>query len=213
MSISKVTPIGRASFPKLASVDQYGKYGVAILLPKSDPAVVEFAKWLKDAVTKEATAVAGAAGLTAAMAEFGAFKDGDNVGLFKTYRNEYAGHYILNTSRKADFGKVCCVNRNKQPIDPSEIYAGCNVLAYIDVFGYTFGSKKSVSIGIQHIMKTGENTPFSATGVKVDDAFSGLDIPPEGETAAAAPVAGATAAPGVAPAATTPPAGDPFAGV
>ena len=212
MSISKVTPIGRASFPKLASVDQYGKYGVAILLPKSDPAVVEFAKWLKDAVTKEATAVAGAAGLTAAMAEFGAFKDGDNVGLFKTYRNEYAGHYILNTSRKADFGKVCCVNRNKQPIDPSEIYAGCNVLAYIDVFGYTFGSKKSVSIGIQHIMKTGENTPFSATGVKVDDAFSGLDIPPEGETAAVAP-AGATAAPGVAPAATTPPAGDPFAGV
>ena len=212
MSISKVTPIGRASFPKLASVDQYGKYGVAILLPKSDPAVVEFAKWLKDAVTKEATAVAGAAGLTAAMAEFGAFKDGDNVAAFKTYRNEYAGHYILNTSRKADFGKVCCVNRAKQPIDPSEIYAGCNVLAYIDVFGYTFGSKKSVSIGIQHIMKTGENTPFSATGVKVDDAFAGLDIPAEGETAAVAP-AGATAAPGVAPAATTPPAGDPFAGV
>jgi len=218
MSISKVTPIGRASFPKLASVDQYGKYGVAILLPKSDPAVVEFAKWLKDAVTKEATAVAGAAGLTAAMAEFGAFKDGDNVAAFKTYRNEYAGHYILNTSRKADFGKVCCVNRAKQPIDPSEIYAGCNVLAFIDVFGYTFGSKKSVSIGIQHIMKTGENTPFSATGVKVDDAFSGLDIPPEGEIVTEGAPAGAMAAPPVAPApapeaAAVPPANNPFAGV
>ena len=226
MSKSTVTPVGRASFPKLGAVDQYGNYGVALLLLKTDPKVIEFVVWLKQAVNEEALAVAGAAGLPAAMAEFGAFKDGDNVALFKTYRNEYAGHWILNTRRKADFGKPCCVNRNKQPIEPSEIYPGCDILAYIDVYGYKFGTKKSVSIGIQHVMKVGENTPFASAGVDVDDAFSQLEIPVEGVTGAVAtPTGGAPIIPvtpgvlvtpvPVTPVPVTPitPAIDPFAGV
>ena len=65
-------------------------------------------------------------------------------------------------------------------------------------------------------MKTGENTPFASTGVKVDDAFAGLDIPDEGEVqqetmAAQAPPPAAPATP--APAAAAKPATDPFAGV
>jgi len=225
MSMSKVTPIGRASFPNLAKPDQYNKYSLSMLFPKSDPKVVEFVKWLKDAVTKEALAVAGNAGLPAAMANFTNFKDGDDVGSFKTYRAEYAGHYVLNVSRKTEFGKVCTVNRDKQPIDPTEIYAGCNVLAYIDVFGYKYGTKKSVSIGVQHVMKVSDNTPFASTGVKVDDAFADLDIPDEGEMQQAdmAHVAGGptgTAAPAQ-PAggvfgggsSAKPPVADPFAGV
>jgi hypothetical protein len=59
-------------------------------------------------------------------------------------------------------------------------------------------------------MKTGENTPFASTGVKVDDAFAGLDIPDEGEVqqntmAAEAPPAPATPKPA--------PKVNPFAGV
>ena len=217
MSTSKVTPVGRASFPKLAKVDQYGKYGLAILLPKSDPKVMEFAKWLKDTVTKEAIAKHGESALSAAMGHFSAFKDGDNVAAFKTYRSEYAGHYVLNLTRKAEYKAPTCSNRDKNPIDPSEIYAGCNVLAYIDVFGYTFGSKKSVSIGVQHVMKTGENTPFASTGVKVEDAFADLDIPDEGDVQQAemAAAAGAPPAAPAAPAAPTakPANANPFAGV
>ena len=152
MSMSKVTPIGRASFPNLSKPDQYNKYSVSILFPKSDPKVMELARWLKEAVTSEAMAVAGQAGLATAMSLFSNFKDGDNVGAFKTYRGEYANHFILNVSRKTEYGKPCVVNRNKQPIDPSEVYAGCNVLAYIDVFGYKFGAKKSVSVGFRSLL-------------------------------------------------------------
>jgi len=209
MSKSIVTPVGRASFPNLSKPDQFNKYSLSLLLPKSDPKVIEFVKWLKNAVAEEALAVAGEAGKAAAIAMFTNFKDGDDVASFKTYRAEYAGHYILNISRKTEFGKPCVVNRDKQPIDPSEVYAGCNVLAYIDVFGYKYGTKKSVSVGVQHIMKTGENTPFSSTGVKVDDAFADLDIPAEEGT-------GAAAAPAAAPAqgtGTPTPVNDPFAGV
>ena len=218
MSISKATPIGRASFPNLSKPDQYNKYSLSMLFPKSDPKVMEFAKWLKGAVTKEAIGVAGEAGLQAALADFTNFKDGDDVSAFKTYRAEYANHFVLNVSRKTEFGKVCTVNRDKQPIDPSEIYAGCNVLAFIDVFGYKYGAKKSVSVGVQHVMKTGENTPFASTGVKVDDAFAGLDIPAEGTAEAApAPAADQTAAApapaAAAPAAAAKPVADPFSGV
>ena len=209
MSKSIVTPVGRASFPKLATVDQYGKYGVAILLPKSNPKVIEFAKWLKQAVQDEALATHGQAGVAPALQIFTAFKDGDNQAAFTTYRAEYAGHYVLNTSRKADFGRPCCVNRNKQPIDPSEIYAGCDVLAYIDVYGYKFASKKGVSVGIQHIMKVGENTPFSSTGVPVDDAFSALELPPEEDAGQMA----TDPAPAPASAPASAPSTDPFAGV
>ncbi len=212
MSMSKVTPIGRASFPNLSKPDQYNKYSISLLLPKSDPKVMEFARWLKEAVTKEALGVAGQAGLAQAMSYFTNFKDGDDVNAFKTYRGEYAGHFVLNVSRKTEYGKPCVVNRNKQPIEPSEVYAGCNVLAYIDVFGYKYGTKKSVSVGVQHIMKTGENTPFSSSGVKVDDAFAGLDIPDEGEVQQADMAA---VAPAIAPVIkkTAPPKINPFAGV
>lgn len=213
MSRSIATPVGRASFPNLSKPDQYNKYSMLILFPKSDPKVMEFARWLKEAVTQEAIGVAGQAGLAQALTDFTNFKDGDNTAAFKTYRGEYAGHFVLNMGRKTEYGKVCIVNRNKQPIDASEVYAGCNVLVYIDVFGYKYGSKKSVSIGFQHVMKTGENTPFASTGVKVDDAFAGLDIPDEGDVQQenmadkAAPVKPAG------PVKTAAPAPNPFAGV
>lgn len=181
MSISKVTPIGRASFPNLSRPDQFNKYSLSILFPKSDPKVTEFVKWLHEAVVKEAMGVAGEAGVNDALANFTNFKDGDVAESFKTHRPEYEGHYILNVSRKTEFGKPCLVNRDKQPIDADEIYAGCNVLAYIDVFGYKYGTKKGVSMGFQHVMKTGENTPFASSGIRVDDAFSSLDIPVDSE--------------------------------
>ncbi len=212
MSKSMVTPIGRASFPNLNKPDQYNKYSLSILLPKSDPKVMDFARWLKQAVTEEALGVAGQPGLAQALANFTNFKDGDSVSAFKTYRGEYAGHFVLNVSRKTEYGKPCVVNRNKQPIDPSEVYAGCNILAYIDVFGYKFGAKKGASIGFQHVMKTGENTPFASTGVKVDDAFASLDIPDEGEVQQGAMAAQVPATP-VDPKPATPAAVNPFSGV
>jgi hypothetical protein len=224
MGKSIVTPVGRASFPYLSKLNTFGKYALTLLLPKSDPKVAEFVKWLSNAVKEEARTIAGDAGYNAAMAEFKAFKDGDNAAAFKTYRNEYAGHYVLTLGRQADFGKPCVVGRNRQPIDPAEVYAGCNVLAYIDVFGYKFGAKKSVSIGFQHVMKVGENTRFASTGVEVDKAFDDLELPEEtadvldgspfGAPAPAAPAQPvapkAPAAPVAKPAAVP---NDPFAGV
>jgi hypothetical protein len=183
MSKSIVTPVGRASFPHLDKPNMYGKYALTILLPKNGKGVKEFVKWLGESVKSEAIGIAGEKGLQSAMAEFQAFKDGDNAKAFKTPRAEYAGNWVLSISRKTEFGKPCVVNRFKQPIDPTEIYAGCDVLAYIDVFGYKYGNKKSVSIGVQHIMKVAENTPCASSGVPVENAFDNIDLP-EGEEVA-----------------------------
>lgn len=177
MSVSKVTPIGRASFPHLDKPNTFNKYALCLLLPKSDPKVKEFVTWLRDAVSREALNIAGAQGVQTAMTHFCSFKDGDNTAAFTSPRTEYAGCWVLNLTRAAALGKPCIVDRNRQPIDPSSIYAGCNVIAYIDVFGYKYGPKKSVSIGFQHVMKVSDNAPFSGSGIDVDNAFANLDIP------------------------------------
>jgi len=179
MSHSKVTPVCRASFPHLDKPNMFGNYAITLLLPKSNPKVKEFTQWLKDAVKTEAISVAGEKGLSKAMEYFTAFKDGDKVESFKTYHSEYAGHWVITAGRKWQLGKPCVVNRQKQPIDPSEIYAGANVVAYIDVYGYNFNGKKSVSIGVQHVMKAGDNEPFVSTGVPVENAFDDIDLPDE----------------------------------
>lgn len=182
MSQSKVTPVGRASFPHLDTPNTFGKYAITILLPKSDPKVKSFVAWLGEAVHSEALAIAGEKGMQSAMTDFLAFKDGDNTELFKTPRAEYAGHWVLSASRKQEHGKPTTVNRHRKSIDPTEIYSGCDVLAYIDVFGYKYGTKKSVSIGVQHIMKVGDNTPFASGGMTADMAFSDIEIPAEDKT-------------------------------
>lgn len=177
MGQSIATPIGRASFPALGKPSKYDRYQLTILLPKNGPKVAEFVAWLGQAVQSEARTIAGDAGFAQAMSLFEAFKDGDVKASFKTWRNEYAGHWVLSLSRKAEFGKPCVVNRHRQNIEPLEVYAGCNVLAYIDVYGYDFKGKKSVTIGFQHVMKTGENTKFANSGIEMEQAFENLDLP------------------------------------
>ncbi len=201
MSQSRVTPVGRASFPSLAKTNQYGKYSITILLPKTGPKVAEFVAWLGQVVKEEALTVAGQAGFALAMSEFKSFHDGDDTTAFKTHRQEYLGHWVMSASRKPDFGRPSVVNRQKQPIDASEIYAGCDILAFIDVFGYTFGAKKSVTIGVQHIMKLGENARFAGAGIEADAAFGDLVLPPEDPNAGipASPFGGAPAPAPVAP--------------
>ena len=199
MSRSIVTPIGRASFPHLAKPNQYDKYAITLLLPKNDPKVQEFMQWLKTAVTEEAMTVAGPEGFAAAMRDFEALKDGDNTSLWDTYRAEYAGHWVLTLGRKTEFGRPSVVNRNKQPIDPGEIYAGANVIVFIDVFGYVYGNKKSVTIGFQHVLKVGENTRFAASGIAVDKAFEGLVLPEVADTVPANPFGAPPQVPGYPP--------------
>ncbi len=211
MSKSIVTPIGRASFPHLSKPNMFGKYAITILLPKANPKVKEFVKWLAEAVKAEAVNVAGQDGLKAAMQEFSAFRDGDKPEQFKTYRSEFAGHWVLGCSRNGDLGKPCVVNRQKQPIDPSEIYAGCKVVAYIDVYGYKYASKKSVSIGVQHIMKAGDDTPFTSTGIPVENAFDDIDLPEDEESGEVFEGQSETPAPTKKP--TPKPSSDPFAGI
>jgi hypothetical protein len=107
------------------------------------------------------------------------------------------------------------VNRNRQPIDPSEIYPGCDCIAFIDVYGYTFGAKKGVAIGFQHVMKVADNDPFASSGRSAEDAFSTLELPPEKTQVPENPFGNQVEMPKAAPAKTqpVPTAVDPFGGM
>jgi len=181
MGESLVTPIGRASFPHLDKQDNFNNYSMKLLLPKADPKVKDFISRLKAIVTREMLAACGEKGLNSGWANFTALKDGDDASAFKTHRPEHAGHWELSLRKKPEHGKPCVVNANKQPIDASEVYSGCDVIVFMDVYGYNFAGKKSVSFSLQHVMKVRENTPFSSAGTSVESAFADLDIQAEAD--------------------------------
>ncbi len=213
MGRSRVTAIGRASYPHLGTPDGFGMYSMQLLLPKGNAEVEQFVKDLRQDAWDECIASCGQ-GAEKAYGLFTALKDGDDTSQFKTYHGEFANHYILSLRRKADFGKPCVVNTAKQPIDPSEIYAGCDVACFIDIYSYNFSGKKSVSVSLQHVMKVADNTPFVSRGPDPEQAFADMDIP-AGEVGPPIPNAAAQGAIGSAQAGPPPPntpGGAPVAG-
>jgi len=192
MSQHTTTPVGRLSFPHLVTPSKYmpdsaPRFSFQLFLDKKDPKTIEFVKWVKEAVTAEAKAIGGQTGFAQIISSFTALKDGDNPSLFKTYRPEYQGQYVLNVGRNADLmPQPRFVNREKIDIPAQELYAGCNARASVSVFGYNIGPKKGVSMSFNHIQKTGENTPFSSAPTV--DAFSDLDLPPEDMNAGLTPL-------------------------
>jgi hypothetical protein len=170
------TPIGRISFPHLDKPDQFGKYSATLLLKKGDKHNDEFVNNLWTIASTVCKDAHGEANVAKGMQHFTLLRDGDKKENFESWRAEFAGHYVILLRRKPEYGKICCVNRQKQPIDASEIYAGCDVSVCLDVYPYTYSGKKSVSISFMHVMKVGDNEPFVSHGIDAETAFDALDI-------------------------------------
>lgn len=175
------TPIGRASFPNLSEPDEtYNRYGIQLLLPKDGEGVKEFMASVYNAMLEEAKSLNSQKAQEIVNKQI-AVKDGDKPALFSTYRGEYANHWVMSASRKAKLGKPGVVNRNKQMIDGSEIYPGCDVIVHINVCGYNFKGQLGVTIYLQHVMKVADNERIGGGGIDAELAFDNLDLPEEEE--------------------------------
>lgn len=60
-------------------------------------------------------------------------------------------------------------------IDTKEFYSGCYAILSLTAFAWENSGKKGVSLGVQHIMKIKDGTPFVGSAGKAAEHFEGID--------------------------------------
>tara|TARA_R110002020_G_scaffold368536_2_gene580347 strand:+ start:6042 stop:6572 length:531 start_codon:yes stop_codon:yes gene_type:complete len=85
-------------------------------------------------------------------------------------RPEFANKkYAVTKAKMSHPPKV--VDQSLQPIlDANDIYGGVQLRASVTAFGWSFGGKHGVSLGLNHIQKMGDGDKFGGS-VSVEDEF------------------------------------------
>lgn len=149
-----------------------GKYGVTLLIPKSDT----------DTLNKIKTAIADARevfcsknGATALPQKPNhTLHDGDGLkDSGEPYEAECKGHWVIAVSSKQ---KPVIVDNMRNPItDPAEVYSGCYGRAAINFYGYSRNGKKGISAGLQSIQKLHDGEPLGGARGSADDFADGFE--------------------------------------
>ena len=172
MSIKVVTGKVRFSFchifePEASKNGGDPKYGVTLLIPKSDTATLGKIKQAIDEARERFCARNGANSLPLKPNHTlydgdGTRKNGDPFG------PECAGCYVINVKSK---NPPVVVDNMRNPItDPGEVYSGCYGRAAIDFFGYNNEGSKGVSASLLSIQKLHDGEPFGTVGSADDFA-------------------------------------------
>lgn len=152
-----------------------GKYGVTILIPKSDKTTL---KKIKDAI--EAAKVVGKGknwggkippNLKVTLHDGDTEKDTDE-------QPEYKGHYYMACSSKERPGLV---DRSLNPItDRSDLYSGCYARVAISAFPYSNSGNKGVTFFLNHVQKMRDGEHLDGRS-KPEDVFDALDEEDSGD--------------------------------
>ena len=132
------------------------KYSVALLIPKSNTALVNA---IKDAVK--------AAFMSGVASKFGGkqpapgtwknpLRDGDAE---RPDDETYAGCYFINATSKSKPGIVKIVKMNGEKklmevTDEEEVYSGCYGVASVNFFAFNNAGNKGVAAGLNNVLKT-----------------------------------------------------------
>lgn len=151
------------------------KYGVTLLIPKSDKATV---KKIKDAI--EAAKIVGKGktwggkippNLKTTLHDGDTEKDTDEA-------PEFIGHYYMSCSSKERPGVVF---RDLSPItDRSDLYSGCYARVAISAFPYSNSGNKGVTFFLNHVQKMRDGDHLDGRS-KPEDVFDALDALDEEE--------------------------------
>lgn len=180
---SVVTPVGRLSYPHLferqpaLNPGEEGKYGAAIIFAEGTD--------LSDVKT---------AIINAAKVKFGAEKAVDMIqkGKLRLPLREdgeekgYPENSVFFNARSKHQPSV--VSRYKDPdtnsarviTDANELYPGCDVKFHITAYGYDVSGNKGVALGLNHVLKYGENDRLD--GRRSAESVFGSDITMPSET-------------------------------
>jgi ssDNA-binding protein len=178
-----VTGKVRLGYPHLfkAKAQEEGgdpKYGVEILIPKSDTKTV--AK-IRAAQNAAAQSEKGRKLLGDAVPTFGSEKfphkkftdtlrDGDDEDE-NDGRPEREGHWFMNV-RSSEQYKPGVVDKNREPIvDHTSVYGGVYGRVSIAAFAFETKGNKGVSFGLNNVLILGYGEPFGAPREEAEAAF------------------------------------------
>jgi hypothetical protein len=151
------TPKFRVSFPKLVKPEGYKggepKYSITMLFPKETDL-----SSLKKAALAAATEKWGekAQAMIKAKKLKLPFRDGSAE---KPDMQGYPGTIFVTASAK-ESNPPGCIDKDRERINPSELYAGCYARASLIAFAYDTGNK-GVSFSLQNLQKLGDGKKFS----------------------------------------------------
>lgn len=170
--------------PYAFQAGQEEKYGVTVLVPKTD---VDTMARINAAI--EAAKQKGAqdkwGGVMPPLCPTPVY-DGDGVrpsdGM--PFGPECKGHWVFTASAKADYPPQVVDSQGNPVINQSEVYSGMYGRVNVSFFPYTFGGKKGIGCGLGPVMKTRDGEPLGGGAPSAAEAFglTGQQAAPQGYT-------------------------------
>jgi hypothetical protein len=167
MGVKVVTEEVRLSYVNLfepKSIVEGGplKYGVSVLIDKSNKALV---KKIETAIQK--TISEGQAVLKTTKGLSTPLRDGDE----EKDSEEYENCFFINVSNK---NKPIVVDEDRQDIiNPRDVYSGCYGRVSMTFFAYNKAGKKGIGVSLNAVQKTGDGESLGGgyTRASVDEDF------------------------------------------
>lgn len=147
------------------------KYGLTLLIPKSDTATVGKIKAAMAEARENFCKKNGASALPANPITPLHDGDGTKPSTGEPYGPECKGCYVMAVSSRQ---KPVIVDAFRNEItDPGEVYSGCYGRASINFYGYS-NKKKGIGAGLLSIQKLTDGEPFGTVGSAddFDDGYS-----------------------------------------
>ena len=149
-----------------------GKYGVQLLIPKSDKQAVEMINAAFEAAKKAGAASKWDGKIPAALkAKTTPLRDGD---IEKEGEEVYEGMWFINTSsptkpgvRVLENGTIC------EALDSDDFYSGCWCAATINFYPYKVSGNTGVACGLNNVVKTKDDERLGG-GSSADADFSDM---------------------------------------
>lgn len=180
-----LTGVCRLSYPNLyrpqTPLNGTGEpmYSCTLLIPKTDTATYNDIQSAVEAA--KAQALTGSWQNAAPPNPSLPLYDGDGVQLSgKPWGDECKGHWVLRAKSKRKPQCVHVSNVHTELLE-TDVYAGCNVRATINVYGYNAAGKKGISFGLGNILKVADGEPL-AGGASAEADFADLEQQPVGNT-------------------------------
>lgn len=145
------------------------KYGVAILIPKTDTATVAA---IQEAIQEAATNGAGKFG--GKVPNLAAIKTPLRDGDIERDDPEYAGHWFLNANSKS---APQIVNSSGHAITNQEdVYSGCYGRVSVNFFAYNTNGNRGIGAGLGNIQKLRDGERLSGGPSAADDFGAPQDV-------------------------------------